>query len=110
MLGSAAMKGSIKHDLTPDQLRAAVKKFSEVYVQRFAEYNATANWLTDDKVEVRFKVKGVSLAGRLELLPHEIGMEMKVPLPLQLFRNKAMKAIEDEVKPWLARAKAGELD
>ncbi|HEY6881301.1 MAG TPA: polyhydroxyalkanoic acid system family protein [Polyangiales bacterium] len=103
------MKGSIKHDLTPEQLRSAVKKFAEVYVQRFAEYNATANWLADDKVEVRFKVKGVSLAGQLQLLPREIGLEMNVPLPFQLFRSRALKAIEDEVKPWLARAKAGEL-
>lgn len=104
------MKGSIKHDLTPAQLRAAVKKFAEVYVQRFAEYNATASWLSEDKVEVRFKVKGVSLAGQLELMPREIGLDMKVPLPFQLFRSRALKAIEDEVKPWLERAKAGELD
>jgi hypothetical protein len=103
------MKGSIKHDLTPQQLRLAVTKFAEAYVQRFAEYKATANWLGDDRVEVRFKVKGVNLAGQLDLLPHEIAMDMKVPLPFQLFRSRALKAIEDEVKPWLARAKAGEL-
>ncbi len=103
------MKGSIPHDLSPEQLRLAVKKFAETYVQRFAEYNATASWLSDDKVEVRFKVKGVSLAGELELLPREIVMDMKVPLPFQLFRSRALKAIEEEVRPWLARAKAGEL-
>jgi hypothetical protein len=103
------VKGSIKHDLTPEQLRSAVRKFAEVYVQRFAEYNATAAWLSDDKVEVRFKVKGVSLAGQLELMPNEIGLDMKVPLPFQLFRSKALRTIEDEVKPWLERAKRGEL-
>ncbi|HEX5658042.1 MAG TPA: polyhydroxyalkanoic acid system family protein [Polyangiales bacterium] len=103
------MKGSIKHDLTPAQLRLAVTKFAEAYVQRFAEYNATTSWLSDDKVEVRFKVKGVNLAGQLELLPREIALDMKVPLPFQLFRSRALKAIEDEVTPWLARAKAGEL-
>ena len=103
------MKGSIKHDLTPEQLRAAVRKFAEVYVQRFAEYHADAEWLGDDKVEVRFKVKGVRLAGRLELRPAEIGLDMSVPLPFTLFKSRALKAIEEEVTPWLEKAKRGEL-
>jgi hypothetical protein len=103
------VKGSIKHDLTPEQLRLAVKKFAETYVQRYAEYNAETAWLSDDLVEVRFKVKGVRLAGQLQLRPKEIGLEMKVPLPFQLFKNRALRTIEDEVTPWLAKAKAGEL-
>ena len=103
------MKGSIKHDLTPEQLRAAVRKFAEVYVQRFAEYQAAAEWLGDDAVEVRFKVKGVRLAGRLDLKPRELGLNMSVPLPFTLFKSRALKAIEEEVTPWLEKAKRGEL-
>lgn len=103
------MKASIKHDLQPEQLRLAVRKFSEAYTRRFAEYNAQAEWLNEDQVEVRFKVKGVRLAGRLDLKPREIGLEMNVPLPFQLFKSRAMKAIEEEVTPWLERAKRGEL-
>lgn len=103
------MKGSIKHDLTPEQLRLAVRKFAEAYVQRYAEYHAEVAWLNDDQVEVRFKVKGVRLAGQLELKAKEIGLEMKVPLPFQLFKNRALRTIEEEVTPWLAKAKAGEL-
>ena len=103
------MKASIKHDLPPEQLRLAVRKFAEVYVQRFHEYGATAEWLTDDLVEVRFKVKGVKLAGSLDLKPKELGLEMNVPLPFHLFKNRAMRAIEEEVTPWLEKAKRGEL-
>lgn len=103
------MKGSIKHDLTPEQLRLAVRKFAETYVQRYAEYNAEVAWLNDDQVEVRFKVKGVRLAGQLELKPREIVLDMKVPLPFQLFKSRALRTIEEEVTPWLAKAKAGEL-
>jgi len=103
------VKGSIKHDLTPEQLRLAVRKFAEEYVQKYAEYHAEAAWLSDDLVEVRFKVKGVRLAGKLELKPREIGMDMSVPLPFQLFKNRALKSIEEVVTPWLAKAKAGEL-
>ena len=103
------MKASIKHDLTPEQLRLAVSKFADAYVKRFAGYEATAAWLNDDQVEVRFKVKGVRLAGRLDLKPNEIGLNMDVPLPFQLFKSRAMRAIEEEVTPWLERAKRGEL-
>ena len=103
------MKASIKHDLTPEQLRLAVRKFADAYVNRFAEYNAEAAWLNDDQVEVRFKVKGVRLAGRLDLRPREIGLHMDVPLAFHLFKGRAMRAIEEEVTPWLEKAKRGEL-
>jgi hypothetical protein len=103
------LKHSIKHDLTPEQLRLAVHKFAEVYAQRFQEYHASAEWLSDDRVEVRFRVKGVKLAGVLELRPKELGLEMNVPLPFQLFKSRAMRSIEDEVTPWLEKAKRGEL-
>lgn len=103
------MKASIKHDLSPEQLRLAVRKFADAYVQRFAEYDANAAWLNEDQVEVRFRVKGVKLAGRLDLRPQEIGLHMDVPLPFHLFKSRAMRAIEEEVTPWLERAKRGEL-
>jgi hypothetical protein len=103
------VKASIKHDLTPEQLRLAVSRFADAYVKRFAEYDANAAWLSDDQVEVRFKVKGVRLAGRLDLRPNEIGLNMDVPLPFHLFKSRAMRAIEEEVTPWLERAKRGEL-
>jgi hypothetical protein len=86
-----------------------VQKFAEAYVRRFQEYQATTEWLREDQIEVRFKVKGVRLAGRLELKPQELALEMNVPLPFQLFKTRAMRAIEEEVTPWLEKAKRGEL-
>jgi hypothetical protein len=103
------LKASIKHDLPPEQLRLAVRKFAEVYVQRFQEYQATSQWLSDDLVEVRFIVKGVKLAGSLELRPRELALEMNVPMLFSLFKGRAMRAIEEEVTPWLEKAKRGEL-
>jgi hypothetical protein len=104
------LKASIKHDLTPEQLRAAVRKFADVYVERFQEYKAETAWLNDDEVEVRFNVKGVKLAGNLHLQPREILLDMNVPLPFRLFQSRAMKTIEEQVRPWLEKAKRGELD
>jgi hypothetical protein len=107
--GGLFVKHSIKHDLTPEQLRLAVRKFADVYCERFAEYHTTAEWLDPDRVEVRFKVKGVKLSGTLELMPHEIGIDMDVPMLFQLFKSRAVKAIEETVTPWLDKARAGEL-
>ena len=104
-----SVRHSIKHDLSPDQLKLAVQKFADAYVARFREYDTQAEWTGNDRMEVRFKVKGVKLSGTLELLPREIGIDMKVPLPLQLFRGKAIKTIEETVTPWLEKAKRGEL-
>ncbi len=103
------MRHSIKHDLSPDQLKLAVEKFAEVYCERFREYHTTAEWVRGDCVEVRFKVKGIKLAGKLSLLPKEIGIDMEVPLALRLFRSRALQAIEEEVRPWLERAARGDL-
>jgi hypothetical protein len=103
------VRHSIKHELSPEQLKLAVSKFAEAYVERYREYDTKALWLQDDKVEVQFKVKGVKLSGVLELLPREIGIDMKVPLPLQLFRSRAIRTIEETVAPWLEKAKRGEL-
>jgi hypothetical protein len=99
----------IKHDLTPEQLRLAVRKFADVYCERFAEYGTTAEWVSPDRVEVHFKVKGVRLSGTLELLPQQLDIDMNVPLPFRLFKSRAVAAIEEQVSPWLARARAGEL-
>jgi len=103
------LRHSIKHSLPPEQLRLAVRKFAEVYCERFKEYHTSVDWLSDDQVEVSFKVKGIRLAGKLALEPTELGIDMDVPLPFHLFKSRAVKAIEDEVRPWLEKAARGEL-
>lgn len=103
------MRHSIKHSLPPDQLKLAVQKFADVYCERFKEYQTTASWLADDQMEVAFKVKGIRLSGKLSLEPGAIGIDMDVPFAFQLFKGRAVKAIEDEVRPWLEKAARGEL-
>ncbi len=104
------MRHSIKHSLTPDQLRLAVRKFAEVYCERFKEYQTSVSWLNEDELEVSFKVTGMRLTGTLSLEPHELGIDMKVPFAFTLFKGRAIRAIEEEVTPWLDKASRGELD
>ena len=103
------MRHLIKHDLSPEQLRLAVNKFAETYCERYQQYQTTAEWVSDQRVEVRFVVKGVRLSGTLELMPRDIGVDMEVPLLFRLFKGTAIKTIEETVQPWLDAAKRGEL-
>jgi len=103
------LRHSVKHSLSPAQLKLAVQKFADEYCERFAEYQTTASWLADDRMEVAFKVTGIRLTGTLSLEPSVIGIEMDVPFAFQLFKGRAVKAIEDEVRPWLEKAARGEL-
>jgi hypothetical protein len=95
------LKHSIRHDLPPEQLRQAARSFAETYCERFKEYQANVVWRNEDQLEVCFKVKGIALRAELTLAAREIGVEMHVPFALRLFRSRAIKAIEDEVRPWL---------
>lgn len=104
------MRHSIKHSLAPEQLRLAVRKFADVYCERFKEYHTQVSWLNEDKLEVSFKVTGMRLAGTLSLEPNELGIDMDVPLPFRLFKGRAIKAIEEEVQPWIDKAQRGELE
>jgi len=92
--------------LPPEQLRQAARAFAEAYRERFEHYRASVLWHDEDQLEVRFKVKGISLRAELTLAPREITVKMEVPLAFRLFRSRAIKAIEEEVRPWLDGAQS----
>lgn len=104
-----AVKHQISHDLTPEQLEKAVRRFAEVYCERFREYHAEAHWRDPRTLEVSFNVSGAALRGSLFLGPRALEIDMKVPLAFRLFKGRAVRAIEEEVQPWLAAARRGEL-
>ncbi len=104
------MRHSIKHSLSPEKLRLAVRKFADVYCERFKEYGTTVSWHNEDQLEVAFKVTGIRLSGMLTLEPTELGIDMDVPLAFRLFKGRAIRAIEEEVQPWIDKAERGELD
>jgi hypothetical protein len=103
------LKHSIRHALPPAQLREAARAFAESYSERFRHYQASVVWRNEDQLEVHFKVKGIALRAKLSLAPREITIDMDVPLAFRLFRSRALKTIEEEVRPWLdgMRSKPG---
>jgi hypothetical protein len=79
------------------------------YAERFAKYNPTTTWVSDDKANVSFSVKGMTLNGELTVTDEHIDMDLDVPFLLKPFKGKALSVIEEEIKKWVAKAKAGEV-
>lgn len=103
------MKHQIPHSLPPEQLEQAVRRFADVYCERFRDHEAEATWRDATTLEVTFRVAGSTLRGNLQLGPRALEIEMNVPLAFRLFKSRALRAIDEEVKPWLAAAARGEL-
>jgi hypothetical protein len=103
------MKHSVPHDLDQELAKKATVAAFDAYKARYGQYNPTAEWVTDNKANISFGVKGITLKGALEVTPKSVDMELDVPLVLKPFKKKAMQVIEEEITKWVKKAKAGEL-
>jgi hypothetical protein len=105
------MEHIIKHDLSPELAKKAADKAAEHYTKKWAKYDAKSTWVTDDKAEITFRVKGVNVAATVEMQPGQAVIEMqKVPLLLRPFKNMALDVVQRTIEKWMERAKNGELD
>jgi hypothetical protein len=103
------MKHLIKHDLSIPLAKQATEKAFEVYKARFAEYNPTFRWATDNKADISFNAKGITLKGSMTVVANQIELELDVPFLFKIFQGKAVDIIDAEVKVWIEKAKAGQL-
>ncbi|AWV88196.1 polyhydroxyalkanoic acid system family protein [Bradymonas sediminis] len=104
------MKHVIPHGLSIGLAEKATHKALETYAEKFAQYNAKVDWQGERKATVSFSVKGVSLSGDVEVDENNIALDMSVPFLLKPFQKKAVAVVDEQVKDWIGRAKAGELD
>lgn len=104
------MKHKIHHGLELPLAKKAIDKAMEAYSARFSDFNPTYQWVAENKGQLAFKAKGVKVEGELEIIGPEVFVDLEVPFILRVFKGKAMQVIDDEVKKWVVKAKAGELD
>jgi len=103
------MKHVVTHGLGFDTAKKVAEHAMDSYKQRFSQYSPSARWVDDKRADITFNVKGVSLSGSLEVNDKDIEMELEVPFLLRPFKGKALSVIEEEIKNWVAKAKAGEI-
>lgn len=100
---------TLRHEVTHQQARQAIRTALEVYCRKFPQYAPTTTWLNENKARTSFRYKRFSLVAEVEILADRIEMGMDVPLMFWPFKGPAQALIENEIRKWLARAKAGEL-
>jgi len=103
------MKHSVPHDLGQARAREVAEAAFASYKERFSKYSPAARWLNDKRAEISFNVKGMSLKGVLEVGPSSIDMDLDVPFLLRPFKSTALGVIEEEIRKWIDKAKAGQI-
>jgi len=103
------MQHRIAHTLDSQLARQVARKAADSYVERFAKYSPVVRWETEDRAQLSFSAKGVSLAGTLQLQPGAIVIDLQVPFLLKPFSGRAVSVIEEQVRHWIGVAERGAL-
>lgn len=103
------MQHRIAHSLDPQLARTVARKAAESYAERFAKYSPVIRWENDDRAQLSFSAKGLSLEGTLQLEPGAIVLDLKVPFLLKPLSGKAVSIIEEQVRRWIDVAERGQL-
>jgi hypothetical protein len=103
------MKHSVTHDLGKDQALKVTQAAWKSYSERFSKYQPTCNWTSQYQATIGFTAKGIHLKGALDVGDRSIDLDLDVPFLLKPFKNMALEVVEQEIKVWIAKSKAGEI-
>src|SRR5262245_5867371 len=103
------MKHTVAHDLGREQAKRVAEAAWNSYSSRFSNYSPTCQWQSEQKANIGFNVKGVKLEGSLEVNDKDIALDLDVPFLLRPFKGQALKVIEEEIRNWIAKSKAGQI-
>jgi hypothetical protein len=103
------MKHIVAHDLGREKAKRVAEAAWNSYSNRFSNYNPTCTWESENKANIGFNVKGVSLKGALEVNERDIALDLDVPFLLRPFKGQALKVIEEEIRTWIGKSKAGQI-
>ena len=103
------MKHSVPHDLGREKARKVADAALASYKEKLAQYEPRATWVSDEKADISFRVRGFALSGTLGVTDTSIDMELQVPFLLRPFQGKALGVIEKEIGAWITKARAGEI-
>jgi hypothetical protein len=103
------MKHTVAHDLGRERAKRVAEAAWNSYSARLANYAPTCQWENDNKANIGFNVKGLSLKGSLEVNENDIALELDVPFLLRPFKGQAVKVIDEEIRNWIGKSKAGQI-
>lgn len=103
------MKHTVAHDLGRAQAKRVAEAAIGSYSERFANYSPSCQWTSDYTAAIGFSVKGVKLRGAIGVNERDIELDLDVPFLLRPFKGQALQVIEEEIRKWISKAKAGEI-
>lgn len=103
------MKHSVPHDLGKEKALKVTQAAWKSYSERFAKYEPTCTWTSPHRADIGFTAKGIHLTGDIEVGENSIELDLDVPLLMRPFKNMAIGVVEEEIKTWIAKSKAGEI-
>ncbi|MFO7181027.1 MAG: polyhydroxyalkanoic acid system family protein [Pseudomonadota bacterium] len=103
------MKHVVNHDLGQERAKEVADKALTTYVEKFAKYSPRSHWVSPNRADISFSVKGMTLNGSLEVQDRAFELELDVPFLLRPFKGQALNVIETEIRQWISKAKAGQL-
>jgi hypothetical protein len=103
------MKHAVPHDLGQDLAKKVADSAFASYAKKFGKYNPKSSWVSPNRANISFSVKGMTLSGTLEVSATTIEMDLDVPFLLKPFKGTAISVIEGEIREWIKKAKAGEI-
>jgi hypothetical protein len=103
------MKHSVPHDLGQERAKKAAEAALKSYAQKFAKYQPQTRWTSENRADISFNVKGMSLGGAIDVQATTIDLDMEVPFLLRPFKNQAISVIEGEIREWIEKARKGEI-
>ena len=101
------MKHFVPHDISPELAHRAIDKAFESYSAKYTKYAPQMSWRSDRHADISFNAKGITISGSAEVEDKGISFDLKVPLVLSMFKNTALRYLEQEALRWIAQAKAG---
>lgn len=93
---------TFSHDKTLPELKKILANAFDFYKERYAHYDPTLHWKSENEVSISFAAKGFQIQGLLTLQDKEVHLSLEVPLFLRMFKSKAIEKIDSEMKHWLA--------
>lgn len=103
------MKHVLAHDLSPEVARKVAREAFAAYRVRYAKYRPTMTWVDDDRAELSFTAKGITLRGSCELIPGAVVCDLRVPVIFRPFKARAVAVVERELASWSERVARGEV-
>lgn len=103
------MKHTVDHNLGRAQAKRVAEAAIQSYSERFSNYSPSCEWTSESTAAIGFKVKGVKLEGAIVVNEHDFELDLDVPFLLRPFKGKALDVIEEEIRKWIAKSKAGQI-